>query len=130
MSDDALVLKNLSDLHLTKQFVEILEVKYFEDKDSLKKLRLASKKLDSALMNLAFDIEKKSKGIGQKDLKISLEISGAIESITDFDQASLKLKLHDLVGFSQNYENDFYDVSFELDQLKSKVLTIIAERFN
>lgn len=128
--DDNLILEKLNILDAAKQFVQLLVIKNLSDAESSKKLELAGKHLDHALITLSFDLQRRIDGDERaKKIKISGEIISATEQLRGFGDLSLNKNLHALIEFSENYENNLYEITRGHDILKSRVLMIIAERF-
>lgn len=132
MDDEILVLEKLNSLYSAKQFLKVLEIRYLDNGTQSSAMNLASKSLDCALMDLVFDIQRRVDAIDVEPCKvqISAEIIGAIDSVCSFNDLVLNRSLRDLVVFAENYESNYYKLSPESNQLKSRVLTIIAERLN
>lgn len=130
--DETLILEKLNNLDQAKQFTQMLKVRHLGDKVLLQKIKLAHEALDRTLMALAFDLHRKieSRVDGAQEIKITDDLISAAELLRDVDDQVLNQTLHDLVGFAQNYENNFYKFTSNYDSLGSRALVIIAERFN
>jgi len=128
--DNNLILEKLNILESAERFVDLLLIRNLSDEDASKKLKFAKKSLKRALIELAFDLQKKFEGEEKSAIKISDEIKSAAERLKDFDDQFLNRNMQDLVEFSKNYEGNFYKFEQDHESLKSRILIIIAERFS
>jgi hypothetical protein len=133
-----LILEKLEKLADIKYFIPLLEVRFLTNKSLCSHLKIAKKSVDNVLINLAFDVQKKlenSDKIHPTKIRISDEISNALQHLEGIDDTQLKQSLQALIIFSKNYENHQNPISLstenegDLKNLKAKILLIIAERF-
>ncbi len=141
--DTILLLEKLNKLDDIKHFISFLEVKFLSREKLSSQLKIAKNSLDKALINLAFDVQKKLENSEQNQdqkIQISKDICEAYSQLEFYDDIILKQVLRDLISFAKSYENQTYQNNLgstlpeqnseELKNLKTKLLLITSERFN